>query len=269
LVGEFPKRNIGGIKVKGIYKYNDTSFINGNSLEKKWNDYWLTNMDLVIMDPPFNIADKGKVTKTHGKIYSNREAWGDEFKDQYREQEYIDLLESFVKRAFSILSDGGSLVCFIDRRSSGHFIEIAERTGFLYKNLITFVKVNCVPKVRATNFGSATEIAVWLIKPNSGRTPSGGKVARTKPRIFNNEKAQKGLRLGNNKLDIQRYHNTHSSNVFFYTIGSKRTGHPCEKYTGQLEPIIRHLSKEQDKGGGFVVDLCAGGFNSGQSIYWF
>ena len=257
--------------IERVFSHQDQIyFIHGDSTHPEWDTFLSSlpgGVDLVLMDPPFNIADKGKVTKTHGKIYSNREAWGGDFQDSFSAESYTRLLGNFLARAFAILNDGGSLVSFIDRRYAGIFAGLAEVCGFLYKNMVTFVKTNCVPKVRATNFGSATEVAVWLIKPNTGRTPSGGRVAKTKPRIFHNEKARRGCRTSDGQLDIQRYHNTHSSNVFFYTIGSKRTGHPCEKYVGQLEPLIRTLSTSVTENGGFVLDLCAGGFNSGLVAY--
>ena len=72
-------------------------------------------------------------------------------------------------------------------------------------------------------------------------------------------KAQKGLRFACGAMDIKQYHNTSSSNVFFYNIGSKRTGHPCEKYTAQLTPLIKHLSNKDS----WILDMFAGGFNCG------
>lgn len=237
-------------------------FINDDCFSKQWDSFLETlpgGIDLVLTDPPFNIADKGKVTKTHGKIYSNKEAWGTIFKDSFTPDEYDDFIRRFLERVFPILNVGGSLFCFIDRKYAGKFTEIAEGIGFLYKNQITFVKTNCVPKVRATNFGSATEIAVWLIKPNSGKTSGGSKVAKTKPKIFNNAKAVKGLRHPDGEHNVVAYHNSHSSNVFFYTIGSKTTGHPCEKYDGEIKPIIETLSQP----GSWILDTFAGGFNIG------
>lgn len=244
-----------------VFNHKDRIYlINDDCFDKSYDTFLQTlpgGVDLVLSDPPFGIADKGKVTKAHGKIYSNKQAWGSEFKDEFTESEYDSLIRSFSERAFSFLKDGGSLVSFIDRRYSGKFADICEESGFIYKGEITFVKNNFVPKVRAFSFGSATERAVWLIKPNSGRTPKGNKVAKTKPLIFNNKKAQKNLRHACGALDIKSYHNTASSNVFFYNIGRKRTGHPCEKYTAQLKPIIEHLTNEDS----WILDFFGGGFN--------
>lgn len=250
-----------------LHEEGNCTFINGDSLSDELAEYlkqFEGKADLVCMDPPYNIADKGKVTKAHGKIYSNREAWGDEFEDSFSPEEYDDLIRLFCTRAFTLLQDGCSLCSFIDRRYAGRFCDIAESVGFLYKGELTFVKVNCVPKVRTNSFGSSTERAVWLLKPNSGRTPGGSKVAPTKPRVFNSIPATPGPRFPSGDLDIKGYHNKCSSNVFFGNIGgNKRTGHPTEKYSWMLQPIIEHFSNKHEDGGGVVLDLCAGGFNSG------
>lgn len=242
------------------------TFINADSLSNEVEvayNHLYGKVDLVCIDPPYGIADKGKVTKAHGKIYSNREAWGDEFKDSFEPEEYDSLIRLFCTRAFSFLGDGCSLCSFIDRRYAGRFCDIAESIGFIYKGELTFVKVNCVPKVRTNSFGSSTERAVWLIKPNSGRTAKGSRIARTKPRIFNSIPATRGRRFSDGSLDIKEYQNKCSSNVFIGNIGSKRTGHPTEKYSWMLRPIIEHLSEKHEDGGGVVLDLCGGGFNSG------
>jgi DNA modification methylase len=208
--------------------------------------------DLCLTDPPFNISDKDEVVKTHGKLMSNKEAWGSVFKDKFTPDEYKELIRKFLKQTLELLNDGGSVCCFIDRKWVSNFINIGEQLGYIFKNIVYFCKTNPVPKVRATNFGSAMECAVWLIKPNTGKTPSGNKVSKTKPAIFNNFKPQKGL-------GTVEFHNTHSSNVFFYAIGWKHTKHPTAKYPGQIKPLIEHLSTP----GSYILDPFAGSFNIG------
>lgn len=238
-----------------VFSKDNIYLINDNCFEPTY-DLFLENLDggidLILTDPPFNIAEKGKVTKAHGKIYSNKEAWGSTFKDKFTKEEYDEFIRLFVQKSFKLLNDGASLCSFIDRKYSGRFIEICEQEGFIFKNEIIFVKRNCVPKVRAYNFGSATEKAIWLIKPNKGKTKSGkSNISKTRPRIFNNQKARKGLSL-------DEYHNTHSSNVFFYNIGKKLIGHPTEKYVKQIEPLIRTLSNKNS----WILDPFGGCFSS-------
>lgn len=211
--------------------------------------------DLILTDPPYNIADKGKVVKLHGKIYSNKEAWGDTYKDNFTPEEYDEFIRRFFNKALFFLKPGASLFSFIDRKYAGKFADIGESYGFIYKNEVTFMKINAVPKVRAFNFCSATEKGIWMITPNTGK-----KTAKTKPAIFNSKPPTKNLRHPDGQLDIKKYHNTCSSNIFLHNIGGKKLiGHPNEKYQAQIEPILEHLTNRDS----LVVDLFAGCFAIG------
>jgi DNA modification methylase len=221
-------------------------------------------VDLILTDPPFNIAEKGKVTKAHGKLWSNAEAWGDVFKDEFTEEEYDEFIKQFLRRAFVLLKPGGSLVTFIDDKYAGVLIRFAERInegkedqprGFAHKRNIHFAKTNCMPRIRMFNYSPACEVAVWLVKPHLKGT------SKTKPAIFNYLKPRKGLKHPDGEHNVREYHNTSSSNVFLYTIGggAKRTGHPCEKVTEVLTPLIKAHSNE----GSLVLDPFFGGGNVG------
>jgi len=209
-------------------------------------------VDLVLTDAPYNIADKGKVTKYQGKIYSNKEAWGDAFKNHFTREEYDEFITKFLVKSFTLLRPGGSLITFIDRRYAGCLADLAEKSGFLYKNMIVFVKKNCVPKIRSYNYASATEFAVWFIRPANVKS-------KTKPGIFNYNKPVKNLRHPDGRLDVEQYHNTYSSNVFFYNIGNKLFGHPTEKYSGQVIPLIETHSNPDS----LILDPFGGSFAIG------
>jgi len=263
--------NVGGDNVSKIKLIHD-DFFNPGLRHKKFLFGLRGQVDLLLTDPPFNIADKGKVTKTHGKLYSNAQAWGTQFKDSFTPGEYDRFMKEFLRQAFVLLKPGGSLVTFIDDKYSGvltRFAELINRDGhkkdprqpmgFAHKKNIHFVKVNCVPKVRQYNYASAVEVAVWLVKPRLGKGAS-----QAKPEIFNYHPPTKGLKVydenGKPKLDVREYHNTYTSNVFFYTIGGgkKRSTHPCEKYTAMLTPMIETHSNPDS----LVVDPFLGGGNT-------
>lgn len=243
-------------------------FIHGDCFDPRYTDKLMKiGIDLVMTDPPFNIAEHGKVTKAHGKIWSNKDAWGDVFKDNFAPEEYDEFIKKFLRYSFVLLKPGGSLVTFIDDKYAGVLIRFAENinaegraknpqqpAGFAHKKNIHFVKVNCVPKIRAFNYASACEIAVWLVKPRLGRGSS-----TAKPEIFNYKKPVKNCRHSDGELDIRRYHNGYSSNVFFYNIGNKMMGHPTEKYEDMLRPLIETHSNP----GSIVLDLFAGSFMTG------
>lgn len=238
------------MQIENNHFFNEDFFSpNLNSILKPFVDGDLI-LDAIMTDVPYNIADKGKVTKYQGKIYSNKEAWGDSFKDSFTRPDYDEFIRQFLTLSFHILSPGGALITFIDRRYAGCLIDIAEKIGFNYKQIITFVKVNCVPKIRAYNYASATEVAVWLHKP-------GIKGTKTKPKIFNYQKPVKGTRHPDGALDIITYHNNYSSNVYFYNIGKKNTLHPTEKYEKMWEPLVMTHTNP----GSIILDPFAGQFN--------
>lgn len=233
-------------------------------------------VDLILTDPPYNIGQRGKVTKSHGKLWSNAQAWGEHFQDEFTPDEYDAFITDFLRRCFVFLKPGGSLVTFIDDKYAGVLIRIAEsinqeqhdkdvaekkRTkqppGFAHKKNIHFVKINCVPKLRAFNYASACEVAVWLVKPKLKGS------SKTKPNIFNYEKPGKApILFGPDgkkaDIDIRSYHNKRWSNVFLYNIGKKRTHHTCEKYVDMLRPLVETHSDI----GSIVMDPFFGGGNS-------
>ncbi|MCK5610091.1 site-specific DNA-methyltransferase [Candidatus Pacearchaeota archaeon] len=269
-------------------------FVQGNSLNETDLHEGLEDLpqvQLILTDPPYNIADKGKVTKAHGKLWSNAEAWGEHFNDAMTEEQYEDFLIRFLITSWNLLEPGGSLVTFMDRAYAGRVIPMAENiinhavdwktagprtrcdtkcyeshkkqpSGFVFKNQMMFFKTNSVPKIRTTNYGSAYEVALWFVKPLNWK--------QAKPNVFNYKPPIKNLRLypteswdsgklvkKHGKLNVAEYHNTCSSNVFLYSIGSKTVGHPCEKYTAMLRPLVEHHSDA----GGLILDPFAGGFN--------
>ena len=238
------------------YCDKDCLLINDDFFNPFWKDILLQmQVDCILSDPPFNIADRGKVTKAHGKIYSNKEAWGSVFKDEFTPKEYDIFITDFLMQSFDVLKPGGALLVFIDRKYAGRFIQIAEGCQFIYKNIITFVKRNCVPKIRAFNYASATEVAVWMHKPRGK-----GQGTKTKPNVFNYQKPPKGCRHSDGELWLEKYHNEYSSNVYFYNVGGKKMlGHPCEKYPDQLYPLIETHTNPGD----IILDPFAGSYKIG------
>lgn len=211
-------------------------------------------VDAIITDPPYNIADSGKITKVGGKVFSNKEAWGDKFKDKFGDDEYDEFIRRFLEKCKRLVIPGGAIVVFIDRKYAGILARIAEGMGLLYKNIICFNKCNAVPKARCTNYISGVEVAVWLMRPRDKGT-------KTKPAVFNYRQPVKGVRHADGTLDVVRYHNTMSSNIFFYNVGGKKmVGHPTEKYKAMVAPLIEtHTSP-----GDLILDPFGGSFAIGR-----
>ena len=181
-------------------------------------------VDLFITDPPYNISDKNKLTVVGQQAKSTKEAWGNQFKDEWNSiEEYSDWLLERVSMMYKLLSKDGQIIIFIDRNYSGLFIrEIEKSTDFIFRNKLYFEKNNPLPHFRKTNYRSTIEEAMWFTK--------------SKDYTFNfgEQSDMKQLFKGN--------------------IGKKDTTHPTEKYKWMIYPIILNHSKDGD----VILDPFAG-----------
>jgi DNA modification methylase len=212
----FPKENIFYETENGILYCADNS-----ELLPKFPS---GTVDLILTDPPYNIADNNKLTKRKNEIRTTKESWGSEFKDAWPSiEEYCEWLLGKAKEFKRILKDTGSLITFLDRNYSGYFIyRIEKEVGLIPKNKIYFIKRNPVPHFRKNNYRSAVEEAVWFTKGE---------------KYYLNFLSQKEM--------VQ---------VFTGNIGTKETSHPTEKYIWMVKPLIIRHSKPGD----LILDPFAG-----------
>lgn len=182
------------------------------------------SVDLVLTDPPYNIANKNKLTKVGSKVVSTTDAWGSKFKDSWESfDEYADWLVGVCELLYNKLKETGSLVMFLDRTYTGYFIYRLERMGYVFRNKLYFIKTNPLPHVRKNNYRSVVEEAIWMTKSNT---------------YFLNFISQREM--------IQ---------VFYGAIGiNKKTNHPTEKYEWMVRPIVERHSMEGD----LILDPFAG-----------
>lgn len=187
-------------------------------------------VDLVLTDPPYGIADASKLTKVGNKIVSTNQAWGNDFQDAWKNiDEYWEWLKPFIAQFERVMTDGGSMILFLDRKYTGlltHYIETQFELNF--KNKIYFSKKNCLPSFRKSNYRSRVEEAVWFTKG--------------KQHTFN---------FGE-QCDMTQ--------VYEGPIGKKKTKHPTEKYSWMIEPLIKNHSNgaTDDYAGDVVLDAFAG-----------
>lgn len=170
-------------------------------------------IDTVITDPPYNIADNSKLTKKGNKIINNKEAWGRDFKDNWKTQEdYINWLLERTQIIYNKLKDNSSMLMFLNRKTTGLIIDYLEKQGWKYKNKLYFIKNNPLPHIRKNNYRSCVEECIWMSKGN-------GKVNF----------------LSQNKM----------KQIFYGNIGNtKETNHPTEKYEWMIVPLIlRHTNE--------------------------
>jgi len=182
------------------------------------------SIELVLTDPPYGIADKAKLTKSHGQIVSTQEAWGNDFQDHWENiDEYYEWFKPFITQFVRVLKDNGSMILFLDRKYTGLISHYLERDFYLnFKNKIYFKKKNPVPSFRKNNYRSTIEECVWFTKG--------------KQYTFN---------FGEQAEMLQ---------VYDGPIGKKKTKHPTEKYSWMIEPLIKNHSKPGD----VVLDAFAG-----------
>ena len=194
---------------------NNGVLLCGDCLEimKEFPDEFI---DLILTDPPYNIADSNKLTKRKGKIKSNEKAWGVEFKDKWNSiEDYSSWLINTTKLLKKCLKNSGSIILFLDRTYIGYFLFLIEREVKLeFRNKIYFEKINPLPHFRKNNYRSCIEEAIWFTKGT---------------KYYFNFLSQKEMRQ-----------------IFKGSIGKRFTKHPTEKYEWMIEPLITRHSREND-----------------------
>jgi len=175
-------------------------------------------IDLVLTDPPYNIADSAKLTKAGGEIKSTKDAWGSRFKDKWdSNEEYATWILDVLAETHKILNKSGSLILFLDRKYGGYFAhKIEDDLKFKYRNKIYFEKLNPLPQFRKNNYRSCIEEALWF------------------------------SRSWNGEYCINFISQQDMKQVFKGNIGKKTSKHPTEKYAWMIEPLINRHSNEND-----------------------
>lgn len=174
------------------------------------------SVDLIVTDPPYNIAAKNRSTMQRGKIVSTMQAWG--AWDHYHPFDYDILIMTVISECYRVLKPGGALYMFTAREQNGFFIRKAAERGFTYRNQLAMVKKNPLPSFAKSNWRSAFEACMYLTKG--------------KPGTFNFV-SQKECK-----------------NVFAYANSRHVTRHPTEKPLELIKLIVR-VSSNQDE---LVVD---------------
>lgn len=195
------------------------------------------SIDLCLTDPPYNIADTSKMTKSKGIIQpiTNLEVWGGEFKDSWTTfEEYADWLIEISKLIDKSLKDDGSVIMFLDRKLTGYFIyRMEHEIGWIFKSKFYFEKLNPVPHIRKSNYLSSIEEAIWLVKKSNRYTIN----------FISQEKMHPIWHLSD--VEIQSYLQTFWQG-YAGGGGKKISDHPTEKYSWMLYPLLRrHTTRGQ------------------------
>lgn len=187
------------------------------------------SVDLVVTDPPYNIAAKDKRTIVGGKLMTTMQAFGGW--DTLHPFDYDLLINRVLSACYRVLRPGGSLYMFTAREQNGYFIRKAVERGFAYRNQLSMVKKNPLPSLSKKNWRSGFELCLYLVKPIK---PKATGVAQSGPSgaIFNFLSQQACV------------------NVYPYLVRGKATNHPTEKPLG----FIRRLIEVSSQSGDLVLD---------------
>ena len=119
-------------------------------------------VDLVVTDPPYNIASPYALTRSNGRVMTTAEAWGPW--DQYREDDYRQLLADVFRQLYRVLRPAGQAYCWIGSRYVSTAIALAGDAGFRFRAKIVAVKSRPQPSLTLDNWRSAYEEALYFSK---------------------------------------------------------------------------------------------------------
>ncbi len=185
------------------------------------------SVDLIVTDPPYNIASDDKMTMKDGRFVTTKKAWGADFQDAWNSfEEYYEWLKPFFAEMQRVLKDDGSMIVFLDRNFASTVGYLLQKDfGLIVKNKLYFNKTNPTTSVRKNNYRSCVEEAIWISKRKDCKLN------------FINQTEMKQVFTGNN--------------------GERRKTksiHPCQKYNWMIEPLIERHSEPGD----VVLDPFAG-----------
>lgn len=174
------------------------------------------SVDLIVTDPPYNIASKGRRTIFKNRLITTEESFGSW--DIMHPFDHEVLLLQLISEAYRILKRGGSFYVFTARQDNGYYIRKAVERGFTYRNQIAVVKTPAMLSLFKNAWRSGFDVCMYLTKGRVGAFHFPG--------------------------------HAEAVNVYRHSIRHKHSNHPTEK---PLELIKRFVSVSSNPGD-LVVD---------------
>ena len=130
------------------------NLIKGDCLDKM-KEIKSGSVDLVLTDPPYNIARENNFN-TMGRAGLDFGEW----------DKGADLF-SYIDECFRVLNNNGSFVVFNDWKNLGDIARHAESLGFVTKDMIRLEKSNPMPRNRDRRYITDYECAIWFTMPKA------------------------------------------------------------------------------------------------------
>ncbi len=197
--------------------------ISGNSFEilSKIN----SKVDAVIVDPPYNTANKNsKVLKGRKTRSSDFGKW-----DYFTDNDYLSFTENWLKLVKPILKENGNLLIFSKLEYVSDIKRIYEKLGFRHHGTIIWHKTNPAPQIRKTGFLSSCEAILWATNG------------------FDNSKISY-------TFNFSKQNEMHNFIETPICMGKERTAHPTQKPKRVLSHLIKIFTNEED----WILDCFAG-----------
>ena len=184
-----------------------------------------TKIDAVIVDPPYNTANKNT------KILKGRKARSSDFGkwDYFTNEEYLSFTEKWIGLIKPILKTNGNILIFCKLEYISDIKRIYEKLGFKHHGTIIWHKTNPAPQIRKTGFLSSCEAILWATNG------------------FDNSKISYTF----NFTKQNEMHNFIETPI---CMGNERTAHPTQKPKKVLSHLIKIFTNEQD----WILDCFAG-----------
>lgn len=169
-------------------------------------------IDLIVTDPPYNIASDHALTRHNGRVMTTAEAWG--AWDRYDDGTYRRFLAALIREFHRLLRPGGQLYLWLGSRALGTAIDAGERAGFRFRAKIVAVKARPQPAWREGNWRSAYEECLYF--------------SNGQPRPFHFASQAR------------------MQNVLLLPYEPKESEHPTEKRRAMIAPLIEASSDRGD-----------------------
>ena len=194
-----------------------TQLIHGDCLEKM-RDIPDGSIDLVLTDPPYNIARDNNFD-TMGRTGIDFGEW----------DKNADIF-SYIAEASRVIRNGGSFVVFNGWKNLGDIAKEAERVGFETKDMLRLEKTNPMPRNRDRRYITDFECAIWFTKPKGKWTFNRQDPNYQRPKFV--KSVEKGYHPTQKNLslmeDLLRIHSNEGDMVLDPFMGSGTTGIACK-----------------------------------------